>query len=173
MTPLERPRVRGRRLAIFAGVVFVAGLALGRFLGSLRPQNPPTGPGPHEAVSMTMSSNDVPGCFTAGQWFEVTIHTGWRDKQSQNTLLFRWSPAPGDSSRIVVEVGGQKLKATVMPGQVLPDVSVTMPIEPAPLTLPLDTLVLERLDGAGHACFGFVHPPDTPRQIFPVTPSET
>ena len=131
-----------------------------------------------EQVTVTMHSQDIPGCHPEGRLFRTEVETQWRDKHSVNEIEYRWKRAAssGDGvGPIEVRVAGQAKVAAVKVGEALPKLTLNLPLEPAPLRLKLNTLVFERWSDDGQACFIWESPPDTPRpyEAEPITPGTT
>lgn len=163
-------------IAVVAVVVGGIGVGIGhRFRplsGSTSPAlGQPAVPGgegeSHEQVTVGLASDDVPGCYAAGEAFGVTIHSTWRAVASNKTINFVWNALDdtnGQPESIIVTMGGQSMMAQVRPGGALPQVDLTLPVDPVPLNLKVDTLLFEQWNAEGKACFSWVHPVDTPRE---------
>ncbi len=122
-----------------------------------------------QEVLISLQSSDVPGCFVAGERFSVAVISfwrakqAWRDKQAQNELVFWWEDAELSRDEIVVHVEGHRLTPTVSPGEVLPTIELTLPLETFTTTAKLTTFVFQARDAEDRACFTWESPPGTPQ----------
>lgn len=117
-----------------------------------------------QEVLISLQSNDVPGCFVAGERFSVAVFSFWRAKQAQNELVFWWEDAELSRDEIVVHVEGHRLTPTVSPGEVLPTIELTLPLETVTTTAKLTTFVFQARDAEDRACFTWESPPGTPHR---------
>jgi hypothetical protein len=171
-------------MGLVVGFVIAAllavGIGVGRTLSRMRAESSLTSanvgpkddapPGDTERITYTLGSSKVPGCIPAGERFFVSVITAWRDKTSQNTLQIHWETPTTGGDEVTVHVMGQPKAATVAPEGALPTLQLTLPIEPQPVTLSIETLIFEGVNPAGEACFRFRQPPGVPQYAPPITP---
>jgi hypothetical protein len=122
----------------------------------------PAAPGADE-VHITVSGDDVPGCFAADEPFRAVVRSRWGELRSENVLVFRWRLPVASEAAIEVHIEGQPKAYLVKPGQKLPDVTLALPLGDRLSQVRLSTFLYERRNEAGEACFRWVQPPGTPR----------
>jgi len=116
-------------------------------------------------VRFEFGGTPMPGCFEADEPFQAVIRSYWTDKVSVNTLTHRWSPSPEGADGIVIRIDGQDLMKRLDPGDVVPEVSLALPLGNVTMRARIVTFVFTGMEADGRACFRWLKPPGTPPDI--------
>jgi hypothetical protein len=172
--------MRGRWVLLGLVALLAIGYALGiavRQAGWLRTAPVPvvgvtaTPAAGDDQVDVTVSSNDVPGCYGADQPFRAVVDSRWGEHRARNVVIFRWQPG-AETGTIQVSAEGQRMQKALRPGQPFPDVNLKLPLDDRTAQLALTTFIFRDLDKTGRACFTWAQPPGTPRpQRLPPRPN--